>query len=297
MNKEPLLCVDLPEVKLFKRGKVRDIYQIDDNLLMVATDRISAFDVVMPNGIPEKGKILTRLSVFWFEFTRDIIDNHLITSNFNKIISLAPRLKKYQAMLEGRSILVKKTQPLPLECVVRGYLAGSGWEEYRQRGTVCGIQLPPGLQKCEKLPQPIFTPATKAIRGHDENITQEEAKEIVGEEVFKKIKTKSLAIYKKASQYAEKRGIIIADTKFEFGRYKGKIILIDELLTPDSSRFWPKDEYKVGKSQRSFDKQFVRDYLEGLNWRKSPPAPPLPPEVVRKTSEKYLEVFEKLSIS
>jgi len=296
MDKEPLLSVDLPDVKLFKRGKVRDIYQVDGNLLMVATDRISAFDVVMPNGIPNKGKVLTSLSVFWFEFTRDIIDNHLITSDFDKIISFAPRLKKYREVLEERSMLIKKTEPLPLECVVRGYLAGSGWEEYRQKRTVCGIKLPPGLQKCEKLPQPIFTPATKAVYGHDENITEEWAKEIVGEEVLEEIKIKSLAIYKKASQYAETRGIIIADTKFEFGKYNNQIILIDELLTPDSSRFWPKDEYEVGKSQRSFDKQFVRDYLQGLDWDKTPPAPPLPDEVVRKTSEKYLQVLKKLSI-
>lgn len=298
MNKEePLLSIDLPEIKLFKRGKVRDIYELNGNLLMIATDRISAFDVVMPNGIPQKGKILTSLSVFWFEFTKDIIDNHLITSDFNRIISIFPYLEKYQDLLEGRSILVKRAQPLPLECVVRGYLAGSGWKEYKKKGTVCGIKLPRGLKECGKLPWPLFTPAIKAIQGHDENISPDKAKEIVGEQIFQEIKTKSITIYEKASQYAEKRGIIIADTKFEFGKYNDAIILIDELLTPDSSRFWPKDEYQEGRSQRSFDKQFVRDYLEGLDWKKTPPAPFLPGEVVKKTEEKYLQVLKKLTDS
>ncbi len=296
MIEEPVLSVNLPDFKLFKRGKVRDIYEVNGKLLMIATDRISAFDVVMPNGIPDKGKVLTKISVFWFKFTSNIIDNHLITSDYKKIVSFFPSLKKYQELLEGRLMLVKKAEPLPVECVVRGYLAGSGWREYKKTGSICGIKLPADLRQSEKLPQPIFTPATKAVYGHDENITEKQAKEIVGERIYEKIKTFSLHIYEKASEYAEKRGIIIADTKFEFGKINSDIILIDEVLTPDSSRFWPKKEYEVGKSQKSFDKQFVRDYLDSLSWNKTPPAPRLPEEVVKKTRQKYLQVLKILAI-
>jgi len=277
----------LPNAKLFKKGKVREIYSFGDKLLMVATDRISAFDVVLPNGIPDKGKILTALSVFWFDFTSNIIANHLIAHQFEEIASLIKELRGYRDLLEGRCLLVRKTNPLPLECVVRGYLSGSGWREYQEKGAVCGIKLPSGLKESGQLPEPIFTPAIKAIKGHDENGSAEQAKDIVGEKVFDEIKSKSLALYQKASAYADSRGIIIADTKFEFGRADDKIILIDELFTPDSSRFWPREKYIPGKTQPSFDKQFVRDYLEKLNWDKTPPAPQLPEEIAQKTKEKY----------
>ncbi|HCG77068.1 MAG: phosphoribosylaminoimidazolesuccinocarboxamide synthase [bacterium (Candidatus Ratteibacteria) CG_4_10_14_3_um_filter_41_18] len=277
----------LPNAKLFKKGKVREIYSFGDKLLMVATDRISAFDVVLPNGIPDKGKILTALSVFWFDFTSNIIANHLIAHQFEEIASLIKELRGYRDLLEGRCLLVRKTNPLPLECVVRGYLSGSGWREYQEKGAVCGIKLPSGLKESGQLPEPIFTPAIKAIKGHDENVSAEQAKDIVGEKVFDEIKSKSLALYQKASAYADSRGIIIADTKFEFGRADDKIILIDELFTPDSSRFWPREKYIPGKTQPSFDKQFVRDYLEKLNWDKTPPAPQLPEEIAQKTKEKY----------
>lgn len=277
----------LPNAKLFKKGKVREIYSFGDKLLMVATDRISAFDVVLPNGIPDKGKILTALSVFWFDFTSNIIANHLIAHQFEEIASLIKELRGYRDLLEGRCLLVRKTNPLPLECVVRGYLSGSGWREYQEKGAVCGIKLPSGLKESGQLPEPIFTPAIKAIKGHDENVSAEQAKNIVGEKVFDEIKSKSLALYQKASAYADSRGIIIADTKFEFGRADDKIILIDELFTPDSSRFWPREKYIPGKTQPSFDKQFVRDYLEKLNWDKTPPAPQLPEEIAQKTKEKY----------
>jgi len=287
IKKEPLLSVMLPNAKLFKKGKVREIYSFGDKLLMVATDRISAFDVVLPNGIPDKGKILTALSVFWFDFTSNIIANHLIAHQFEEIASLIKELRGYRDLLEGRCLLVRKTNPLPLECVVRGYLSGSGWREYQEKGAVCGIKLPSGLKESGQLPEPIFTPAIKAIKGHDENVSAEQAKDIVGEKVFDEIKSKSLALYQKASAYADSRGIIIADTKFEFGRADDKIILIDELFTPDSSRFWPREKYIPGKTQPSFDKQFVRDYLEKLNWDKTPPAPQLPEEIAQKTKEKY----------
>ncbi len=283
--------IELPNIPLFKRGKVRDIFDLGDKLLIVATDRISAFDVVMPNPIPDKGRILTALSVFWFNYTRGIIDNHLITDNAQKFPS---ELEEYKEILEGRSMLVKKAKPIGVECVVRGYISGGGFKEYKERGSICGIPLPGGLREAEALPHPIFTPSTKAKVGHDINITFEEVKKIVGEAVAKTIKEKSIEIYKAASKYAGERGIIIADTKFEFGEINGKIILIDEILTPDSSRFWPKKEYRPGKPQPSFDKQYLRDYLESLPWDKKPPAPNLPEEIIEKTRQKYLEAYKTL---
>jgi len=274
------------------RGKVRDIYDFGDRLLIVATDRISAFDVVMPNPIPDKGKILTQLSKFWFDMTRDIVSNHVISTD---VKDLPEECQAYQEILKDRSMLVVKTEPLPVECVVRGYLSGSGWDEYRNSGEVCGVQLPKGLAESSKLEEPIFTPATKAEVGvHDENITFEKVETIVGKDLAKRLRSFSLAIYKKARDFAESRGILIADTKMEFGIKDGKLLLIDELLTPDSSRFWPKDDYRPGSSQKSFDKQFLRDYLLSLRWDKTPPAPPLPEEIIQKTREKYLEAFERL---
>ena len=289
---KPILSVDLPGITPFKKGKVRDIYEIGDTLLIVATDRISAFDVVMPNGIPEKGKILTELSRFWFRFTEDIISNHVITSEIEEIIARDGRLKEFKEILDGRSMLVKKTAPLLVECVVRGYLAGSGWREYKESGSICGISLPPGLRESDKLPELIFTPATKEESGHDENITHEKARALIGEERFSFIRDKSLQVYTRASEYAAERGIIISDTKFEFGILDNEVILIDEILTPDSSRFWPQDDYEPGMPQKSFDKQFVRDYLDTLDWDKTPPAPELPPEIVEKTAEKYQQAFD-----
>ncbi|MGB9627150.1 MAG: phosphoribosylaminoimidazolesuccinocarboxamide synthase [Thermodesulfobacteriota bacterium] len=274
------------------RGKVRDIYDFGDRLLIVATDRISAFDVVMPNPIPDKGRVLTQLSKFWFDFTKDIVPNHLIST---EVEDFPKDCQPYKGILRGRSMLVVKTNPIPVECVVRGYLSGSGWEEYKKTGEVCGIKLPKGLLESSKLEEPIFTPATKAEIGqHDENITFEEVKKIVGETLAEELKTISIAIYKKARDYAEEKGIIIADTKMEFGIKDGKLLLIDELLTPDSSRFWPKDEYKPGSPQKSFDKQFLRDYLLSTGWNKMPPAPELPKEIIQKTREKYLEAYERL---
>jgi len=274
------------------RGKVRDIYDLGDQLLIVATDRMSAFDVVMPNPIPDKGRILTQLSKFWFDLTKDIVPNHVLST---KVEDYPKDCQPYQEMLRDRSMLVTKTEVLPVECVVRGYLSGSGWEEYRKTGEVCGIRLPEGLVESSKLDEPILTPATKAEMGlHDENISFEKMEKIVGKELGQRLKTLSIAIYEKAGGIAEKKGIIIADTKMEFGIKDGKLILIDELLTPDSSRFWPKDEYQPGGPQKSFDKQFLRDYLLSIRWDKSPPAPQLPEEIVRKTREKYLEAYEKL---
>ncbi|MCX5726105.1 MAG: phosphoribosylaminoimidazolesuccinocarboxamide synthase [Candidatus Saganbacteria bacterium] len=289
---EPLLKIELPGLKLFKRGKVRDVFDLGDRLLLVASDRISAFDVVMPNGIPDKGRILTQISLFWFEFTKDIVSNHLITSNMDEYPA---EFQKYRNILDGRSMIGKKTNVIPIECVVRGYLSGSGWKEYQEAGSVCGIKLPEGLKESEKLPEPIFTPSTKADTGHDLNITGKEAIDRVGEKTASFVKEKSIAVYKAASDYAAKRGIIIADTKFEFGFINDKIILIDEILTPDSSRFWPADKYKAGESQPSYDKQFLRDYLVSIKWGKQPPAPQLPKEVIEKTREKYLEAFRLLA--
>lgn len=292
MANEPLLQLELPGLKKVKSGKVREVFDLGDALLFVATDRISAFDCIMPNGIPRKGEVLTQISHFWFEQTASFQPNHLLARASDPLPSA---LQPFASRLEGRSMIVKKSQPLAIECVVRGYLAGSGWKEYRQSGTVCGIQLPPGLQESSELPEPIFTPATKAETGHDENISFEQASNIVGGAIAQSARDASLKIYKFARDYARKRGIIIADTKFEFGMVDGQLILIDEVLTPDSSRFWPADVYAPGKGQPSFDKQFVRDYLETLDWDKTPPAPPLPPEVVAKSQAKYLEAYERLT--
>lgn len=278
---------------LVHRGKVRDVYQFsDDELLFVATDRISAFDCIMPTPIPSKGKVLTRISAFWFDKLKDISANHLITSDFNKMPNEIRELKD----LEGRSMLVKKTEVFPVECVVRGYLEGSGLKDYLATGTVCGHKLPEGLIQCDRLPEPLFTPATKEQSGHDINISEGRFLEITGEETGTKLKSLSLQIYKKASEYALTRGIIIADTKFEFGLDKdGNILLIDEVLTPDSSRFWSVKTYKPGKAQPSFDKQFVREYLETLDWDKTPPAPPLPDEIIEATTSRYMEAYRILT--
>lgn len=287
-----LLKTDIPYMKLYNSGKVRDIYEVDNNLLIVATDRISAFDSVMPNGIPFKGKVLTHLSEFWFDYIGDLTENHLITTAIEEI----DRLKEEDVtLLSGRSMLVKKVEVIPVECVVRGYLAGSGWQEYKESGTVCKIKLPAGLRESEKLPEPIFTPATKATSGHDENISFEDVVKILEKGLAEEMRQKSIEIYKKASEYALTRGIIICDTKFEWGLYENRIILIDEVLTPDSSRFWPLEGYSPGKPQPSFDKQFVRDYLESTGWDKNPPAPSLPDEIVQTISKKYLEAYGKLT--
>ncbi len=291
MSEKGLLSTDLPNLRFFKRGKVRDIYDLGDKLLIVSTDRISAFDVVLPCGIPYKGKVLNKLSCFWFNLTKDIIPNHVITCDFGKF----PKDVSKHDILRDRSMLVKKTKPMPVECVVRGHISGSAWKEYKEKSSVCGIKLPKGLRESDRLPEPVFTPATKAEEGHDINITEKEVRRVIGKELTEFVREKSIAVYEKAAAYAEKRGVIIADTKFEFGLYDGQVILIDELLTPDSSRFWPKDEYFPGRGQPSFDKQFVRDYLESVNWDKNPPAPKLPKHIVEKTSQKYLEALEKLT--
>lgn len=292
MSISAVLNIEIPEAKLFIKGKVRNVFDLGDRLLLVASDRISAFDSVMPNGIPDKGKILTQISLFWFDFTKDIVPNHVISS---RVSDYPEELQKYKDLLEKRSMIGKKTKSIPVECVVRGYLSGSGWNEYQKSGIVCGIKLPAGLKESDKLPEPIFTPSTKAASGHDINITEKEAADMVGREAAEFLKEKSIAIYKACTEYADKRGIIIADTKFEFGKVGDQIIVIDEMLTPDSSRFWPKDTYKPGGPQFSYDKQFVRDYLISIKWNKEPPAPPLSDEVVEKTREKYLEAYKKLT--
>jgi phosphoribosylaminoimidazole-succinocarboxamide synthase len=292
MPKRVLLNTDFKDQKLFRRGKVRDVYDLGDKLLIVSCDRISCFDLVLPCGIPYKGEVLTAISNFWFDFTKDLIPNHFLTSDLSKY----PRdLEKYRDDLDGRSMLVIKSKPLPVECIVRGYLSGSGWKEYQKSQSVCGIKLPAGLEESDKLPEVIFTPSTKADLGHDQNVNQKYVEDLIGEETAKDIARASIAIYNKASDYALSKGIIIADTKFEFGMYNNKIILIDEVLTPDSSRFWPADEYAPGRAQASFDKQFVRDYLETLNWDKIPPAPTLPADIIAKTTQKYLEAYNKLT--
>lgn len=284
---------NLPGIKLLSRGKVRDIYEIgDDKLLIVATDRISAFDVILGVGIPSKGRVLTQLSCFWFDRFKDLVPTHFLTA---RMADYPKELRAFSDQLEGRSMLVKKAEPFPIECVVRGYLAGSGWKEYRANGTVCGIKLPAGLVESSRLDEPIFTPATKSQSGHDENISFEETVARVGKATAERLRDLSLRLYMEARKYAEDRGIIIADTKFEWGQLGNEIILIDEVLTPDSSRFWPKDGYAPGRSQPSFDKQFVRDYLESIHWNKMPPPPPLPPEVVEKTSQKYLDAYRLLT--
>jgi phosphoribosylaminoimidazole-succinocarboxamide synthase len=292
MPTEPLLHINLPGVPQIKSGKVREIFDLGHALLIVATDRISAFDCVMPNGIPRKGEILTQISHFWFEQTANFQKNHLLARADDP---LPERLQPWEDQLARRSMIVKKAEPLAIECVVRGYLAGSGWAEYRKAQTVCGIALPPGLAESSELPEPIFTPATKAETGHDENISFAKAAELVGAEVAEQARAASLRIYNFARNHARERGIIIADTKFEFGMENGELILIDEVLTPDSSRFWPADQYQPGRGQPSFDKQFVRDYLESLAWDKTPPAPALPPEVVARTQAKYLEAYTRLT--
>ena len=275
------------------RGKVRDIYDLGDQLLIVATDRISAFDVVMANGIPYKGIVLTQISRFWFDFLGSDIEHHLISDN---VADFPEPFSKYPEQLAGRSMLVKKVQVLPIECVIRGYLAGSGWKEYQQSGTVCGQKLPAGLKQCQKLPELIFTPATKAERGtHDENISFERCVKIIGEDAAGYVRDKSTEIFEKAGQYAQSRGIILADTKFEWGYFDDRLILIDEVLTPDSSRFWPADKYQIGRDQESFDKQFVRNYLESINFDKSGPGVELPEDIATKTSDKYIQAYEQLT--
>ncbi|HEX9254338.1 MAG TPA: phosphoribosylaminoimidazolesuccinocarboxamide synthase [Candidatus Angelobacter sp.] len=287
-----LLQTDFPELTLHARGKVRDLYSLNGQLLFVATDRISAFDYVLATGIPEKGRVLTQLSLFWFDFLKDVVKNHLVTANVDQYP--AP-LKKYADDLRGRSMLVTKAQMIDIECVARGYLSGSGWKEYQQTGAVCGIKLPAGLKESDKLPEPIFTPATKALSGHDENISIEEMAKRTGKDLAEKLRDLTLKIYTTAADYAAGRGIIIADTKFEFGHTPQGLILADEVLTPDSSRFWPADKYQPGKAQESFDKQFVRDYLEAIKWNKQPPAPSLPEDVALKTSEKYIQAYKVLA--
>lgn len=283
---------DLPGCDLVGRGKVRDVYRADGRLLIVATDRISAFDYILPTGIPRKGEVLTQLSIFWFDFLRDIVPTHFVTADVSQYPEPLPH---YREQLERRSMLVVEADMAPIECVARGYLSGSGWKEYLQHGTVCGIPLPAGLKESDRLPEPIFTPSTKALTGHDENISFSEVEKRVGAELAGKLRDLTLEIYSKAADYALSRGIIIADTKFEFGHAGGRLILGDEVLTPDSSRFWPLESYKPGGAQLSYDKQYVRDYLESIHWNKQPPAPPLPDDVVSKTSEKYLEAYRALT--
>ena len=289
---ETILQLDLPGVKKLRSGKVREIFDLGDRLLLVASDRISAFDVIMPNGIPRKGEVLTQISHFWFAKFASLVPNHLLAGANDPLPEI---LQPFAGKLARRSMIVKKAKPLAIECIVRGYLSGSGWKEYKKSQIVCGIRLPAGLAESAELPEPIFTPSTKAEAGHDENISFDEACKIAGTELATQAHDLSLKIYGAARDYARQRGIIIADTKFEFGLDNGKLILIDEVLTPDSSRFWPADQYQPGRGQPSFDKQFVRDYLETLDWNKTPPGPELPPEVVAKTSAKYLEAYERLT--
>lgn len=288
-----VLKTEITEFPLLARGKVRDIYDLDDKLLIVATDRISAFDNVLGNGIPRRGKILTQMSIYWFNFVSDQVGNHLVA---HKVKDFPEPLHKHEAVLDERTMLVHKAKRIDVECVVRGYLAGSGWKEYQKEGSICGIPLPAGLKESDKLPEPIFTPSTKADSGHDENVSFETVVGMVGQETAEKLRDVSLGIYSKARDYADTKGIIIADTKFEFGTVDGKMILIDELFSPDSSRFWPKNDYEPGRSQQSFDKQFVRDYLEGIEWNKEPPVPVLPPDIVGKTLDRYKEAYERLCI-
>jgi len=292
MSNPAVLALDLPGTAKLKSGKVREMFDLGEHLLMVATDRISAFDVIMPNGIPRKGEVLTQLSHFWFDRTKSLVPNHRTAGPDDP---LPATLQPHADLIQRRSMIVKKAAPLAIECVVRGYLAGSGWKEYRANKTVCGIPLPEGLQESSELPEPIFTPATKAETGHDENISFEQAADIVGREVAERVRSQSIQIYSQARAYARDRGIIIADTKFEFGHFDGELILVDEVLTPDSSRFWPADQYEPGQGQPSFDKQFVRDYLETLDWDKQPPGPQLPDDIVAKTSAKYVESYERLT--
>lgn len=287
-----VLRTEIPEAGVARRGKVRDIYDLGDYLLLVATDRISAFDVVLPNGIPGKGRVLTQISIFWFNQMKDVVRNHLVATDVDDFPDV---LRKYRDILEGRSMLVKKARQVPVECIVRGYLSGSGWSEYKEKGVICGIELPKGLVESARLDRPIFTPSTKAEEGHDINISFEETGRIVGKETGEKLRETSLRIYSKAREIAERKGIIIADTKFEFGIYEDELILIDEILTPDSSRFWSVKDYKPGKGQDSYDKQIVRDYLLTLKWDRTPPGPTLPDEIVEKTVARYREIMEILT--
>ncbi len=292
-QKDVLLQTDLPDLELYASGKVRDLYRVDnEHLLFIATDRISAFDYVLASGIPDKGRVLTQLSLFWFDFLKDIVANHLVTAEVERY---PQHLRQYAEQLRGRSMLVVHADMVAVECVVRGYLSGSGWKDYQKTGSVCGIALPKGLRESEKLPEPIFTPATKATTGHDENISFAEMKKIVGGTLAEQLRDLSLRIYQAAADYAAERGIIIADTKFEFGRTAAGLVLADEVLTPDSSRFWDAERYQPGAGQDSYDKQYVRDYLEKIRWNKQPPAPGLPPDVVENTSAKYLEAFRRLT--
>jgi phosphoribosylaminoimidazole-succinocarboxamide synthase len=288
-----LLHTEFPNLQLHASGKVRDVYRLDaDRLLFVATDRISAFDYILATGIPHKGHVLTQISLFWFDFLRDVVPNHLITADISKY---PPEIRQYADQLRGRSMVVMNADMVPVECVVRGYISGSAWKEYKASGKVCGIELPQGLRESDQLPEPIFTPATKATTGHDENISFDQMVHLVGASLSEELRHLTLQVYKKAADYARQRGIIIADTKFEFGRTPKGVTLADEVLTPDSSRFWPADRYQPGRAQDSYDKQYVRDYLEEIRWNKQPPAPSLPTEVARKTSEKYLEAYEQLT--
>jgi phosphoribosylaminoimidazole-succinocarboxamide synthase len=287
-----LLETNLPGVDLLGRGKVRDVYSIGGKLLIVATDRISAFDYILATGIPDKGRVLTQLSIFWFDFLRDVTPTHFLTAQVDEYPQPLPR---YSNQVEGRSMLVKRAEMIQIECVARGYLSGSGWKEYQRQGTVCGIPLPAGLRESDKLPEPIFTPATKAQSGHDENVSFEHVASLIGEDLAKRLRDLTLEIYGRASKYAETKGIIIADTKFEFGFVGDQLVLGDEVLTPDSSRFWPAETYKPGGPQFSFDKQYVRDYLESIHWNKQPPAPGLPAEVAAKTGEKYRQAYRVLT--
>lgn len=288
-----LLQTEFTDLQLHASGKVRDVYTVDDQrLLFVATDRISAFDYILATGIPQKGRVLTQISLFWFDFLADVVPNHFITADVN---AYPTQIRKYADQLRGRSMLVQRAEMFPVECVVRGYISGSAWKEYRASGSVCGIKLPPNLKESDAFPEPIFTPATKAVTGHDENISFDEMCKIVGRDDATRLRDLTLSIYSKAAAYARQRGIIIADTKFEFGRTAKGITLADEVLTPDSSRFWPADKYAPGRPQESYDKQYVRDYLEQIHWNKQPPAPALPPDVARHTSEKYLEAYSQLT--
>jgi phosphoribosylaminoimidazole-succinocarboxamide synthase len=293
MQASPQTTIDLPGIKKLRSGKVREVFDLGEALLFVVTDRLSAFDVILPDPIPQKGAVLNQLSAFWFKRFHQV-DSHLITANFDEF---PKELRPFRDQLAGRSMMVKKTKPLAVECVVRGYLAGSGWKEYQQSQSVCGIPLPSDLKLASQLPEPIFTPSTKADEGHDENIDMKQCARILGDEMANRVKSMSLEIYSRGRDYAAERGIIVADTKFEFGTVDRQLLLIDECLTPDSSRFWPRDQYVVGQSPPSFDKQFVRDYLETLDWDKTPPAPRLPAEVIAKTSAKYREAYERLTDS
>ena len=292
LDRKPLLESNLPDVTLWRRGKVRDVYDLGDRLLIVATDRISAFDVILPTGIPDKGVVLTQISLFWFRLLEDVIPNHVLTSDVGEY---DPVLFPYRDQLDGRSMIVRKTAPLPVEAVARGYITGSGLKEYKAKGSVCGITLPAGLRDSDRLEPAIFTPSTKAEVGHDENITFADVEKLLGPERAAEVRDVTLSLYHRARAHAESRGIILADTKFEFGTKDGRLIWIDEALTPDSSRFWPKDSYEPGRAQPSFDKQYVRDFLEGLSWDKQPPAPALPQDVVQRTREKYREAYVRLT--